>query len=332
MRTRRIAILLVALIVVAGAFYGAVASRSRANMDRLVARALSGNASYVAQVVTSTKYNGKTIRTHATVFHQDGIEKVRYAGDRPVWSMTRDGKSYTYLPQSNKLLISETGRLLSDADRNALLMSNYKSISNGTDEVAGRDAYVVEISSRRDGHPCKKLWIDKRRLTVLKSVDYSAAGDERGRMVTERIRYNPKIGPETFAVGGSPQVVRVCTSSDSMNLFKTLGMPVRLPKYLPPGYKLEGYHLFNSQCNCGHRSAQLTYSDGLNIISVFQTPRTACCGAGMCKLNCGGSSKGCTVANRDVAKTGQITRGDRTIVVVGDLLPEEIRKVAESVK
>lgn len=337
MRTRTI-ILVAVLVIATGAIYSRVGSRPHADAGRLVARALSrdANTDYIAHVVTSTEYNGKTIKTNATVFHQGDTEKIEYAGatGRSVWSMTRGGKSYTYLPKGNKLLISETSNLLSDADRSALLLTNYKAISDGTDKVAGRDVYVVDISSRYDGRPSKKLWIDKEHLTILKSIDYSAAGDERGRTETKRISFDMRIGPETFAIptARSANVVMVCESADSMDLFKTLGVQVHLPKYLPAGYEPEGYHLFNSQCNCNHHSAQLTYTDGLNVISIFQTPKMTCCTDGTCNMaDCGGS-KGCAVANCDVAKTGVIARSDRTVVVVGDLLSQDVKRIAESVR
>ncbi|MHB9036409.1 MAG: sigma-E factor regulatory protein RseB domain-containing protein [Armatimonadota bacterium] len=339
MRTRTIIVLILAVLVIAaGMIYSRVVLKSSANVDKLVARALSHetHTDYVAQVVTTTNYNGKTIKARATVFHQGATEKVEYASPagRPVWSMTRDGKSYTYLPKENKLLVSENSRLLSEASRSALLLRNYRAVSHGTDRVAGRDAYVVNISSRHNGRPSKKLWIDKQHLTILKSIDYSSVGEKRGSTEMKSIRYNADIRPDSFAMptDSSVNTVMVCKSGNSMDLFKTVGIPIRLPNYLPVGYKIEGYHLFNSQCNCDHRSAQLTYTDGLNVVSVFQSPKMTCCTDGKCNMAGCGSDKGCAVANCDVAKTGMITRNDRIIVVVGDMLPEDVKRIAESVK
>lgn len=337
-RTALSLILLVALaVIVAGAIYNRVAN-PRKNVSELVARALSHNAStdYVAYVITKAQYNGKSIETHATVYHQGSTEKVEYSGaaGRSTWSMVRDGKSYAYLPKENKLLVSETSKILSDAERSTLLAENYRIVGDGTDKVAERDAYVVDISSRYDGRPSKKLWIDKQHLTVLKSIDYSAAGNERGSTEMTQIRYNARIPQGTFEVPAenSVKMVMVCRSAKSMDLFKALGFPVRVPKYVPAGYEIEGYHLFNSQCNCNHRSAQVTYTDGLNVISVFQTPKMISCKADGCNMTVKGSRKGCAVGNCDMAKTGQIVASDRTIVVVGDLLPQDVRNIAESVR
>jgi negative regulator of sigma E activity len=307
-------------------------------MDRLVARALSrsSDVDYVAQTITTTDYNGKAIKAQATVFHQGGNEKVEYVNTdgKIIWSMIKGDNSYTFLSNEKKLLISETSRLLSNADRNVLLAKNYRLESDGTDRIAGRDAYVVRLLSRYDGRPSKKLWIDKQHLNILKSVDYSASGKERGRTETKKISYKTKIHPNTFdiPVGRSIKTATVCKSGHSMDLFSEIGFPVNSPGYLPAGYKLEGYHLFYSQCNCHHCSAQLTYTDGLNVISIFQSPKITCCTDKSCSMaNCG-NDKGCAVSDCNIARTGQITKEEKVIVVVGDLLPNDVKKIAESVE
>jgi hypothetical protein len=48
-----------------------------------------------------------------------------------------------------------------------------------------------------------------------------------------------------------------------------------------------------------------------------------------CKTMSGGK---CDDQNCGIATQGQFVRGDRTIVVVGDLLPKDVRKIAESVR
>jgi len=336
-RRTTLAVIIVALALIAAA---TICSRMAARKDvsELVARALTRDAgmNYVAYVVNTAQNDGKSIETRATVYHQGSTEKVEYSGKagRRVWSMLRDGKSYTYLPKANQVLVGETSKVLSNTQRSQLLVQNYKIVSDGTDKVAGRDVYVVDISSRYGARPRKKLWIDTQHLTVLKSVDYSAAGDVRGSTEMISIRYNAKILPDTFEVPAekSVKMVMVCKSAKSSKLFKGLGFPIRVPQYVPAGYVIEGYHLFSSQCNCNHKSAQITYSDGLNVISVFQTPNMTSCKAGGCNMTDNAGCGGCAVENCDMAKIGQTTHSDRTVVVVGDLLSEDIKKIAESVR
>ena len=76
-------------------------------------------------------------------------------------------------------------------------------------------------------------------------------------------------------------------------------------------------------------AAQITYTDGLNVISIFESPLMgSCCAA--CRMS-GASRECCTVGGCEMAQAGSIRRGNKTVVVVGDLLPSQIKKIAESV-
>lgn len=328
------AVILILIAVVAGAFYQ---FRPQTDMSKLVALALAPNSGteYVAKVITTTDYNGKEIKTRATIYHQGVKEKVEYDGARgqTIWSIAKDDKTYTYLPKTKKLLISDQNGILSTSERSKLLSENYKSVSNGTEIIAGRPSYVVKITPKDGNGPSKKLWIDKQHLNILRSIDYDASGTERGSSETRKISYNAKIRPDAFdiAVNKSVERVKICESGRSADIFKKLLFRIAIPTYLPKGYRLEGYHLFYSQCNCHECSAQLTYIDGLNVISVFQSPKMTCCTTGSCNMaGCGKDS--CAISDGDIAKTGHILRGNKIVVVVGDLLPNEIKKIAESVK
>ena len=322
-----IALILAATAVTAGVLHIRAARLACVDAKRLVVQALlrESDSNYIAHVTTVTGYNGKAAETAATILHQGNVEKIEYG--HGAWSMTRDGKSYTYLPKGNRLLITEMSRLLSDKDRTALLLANFRVRCVGMDSIAGRAAYVVEIAPRNTDRPSKKLWIDRGNSTILRTDDYSASGDKRGSTEMDKVTFGAKISPKTFDLPSSKRVeyVMLCKSGESADLFKDVGFPVAMPAYVPKGYKLEGYHLLYSTCSCGHRSAQLTYTDGLNVISVFQTPVMTSC----CKTMGGGK---CDDQNCGIATQGQVTRGDRTIVVVGDLLPKDVRKIAESVR
>ena len=63
-------------------------------------------------------------------------------------------------------------------------------------------------------------------------------------------------------------------------LRKVLGFEARGSSICARRLQTEGCHLFVSQCGCGHRSAQITYSDGLSVVSVFESPMKAACAAG----------------------------------------------------
>lgn len=303
------------------------------DVDRLVANALNNEKTgdYVARVRTSVIYCGRAITTEAVVLHDGDREKIENPGQdgRGAWAMTDGSRRYTFLPKDRVLLVSEQ----SGVGKANLLLLNYKPEYAGMDKVAGRRVYVVDLVPRREGRPSKKLWIDREHYTILRSVDYSASGDERGGMETIKIAYNAKVDPGAFRLPPSSDVRRIeaCVSSSPASLNGKLGFKVVAPGYIPSGYRLEGYYLYNCQCRCNHSSAQLTYTDGLNVISVFETSAKVACANGSCSMGAQRSGK-CAVEGCEMARAGRILRGDKMVVVVGDLPAEEIRRMAESTK
>lgn len=337
-RGLRRALVLVVLAVLAGGFYAGGRSAPEIDPTQLAASALARTdaATYVAEVVTVTRHEGKLLTARARVYRRGASERIEYSEEpgAGVWSITRDGRSYTFLPAEDRLLISETDHLLSTSDREKLLLSNYRAVYSGAESVAGREAHVVDLTPRRSGRPRKRLWIDARRQTVLRSVDYSSGGDRRGSMRVARIRYDAPVPDKMFTVPRNARVqrVNVCASVRRGDLAKVLGFGVSLPGYVPKGYVLEGVHLFTSQCNCRHKAAQLNYTDGLNVISIFQAPRMTNCDPEVCNMRDDDDGSGCRMGGCEMARMGQVSRGNKVVVVVGDLLSGDIKRIAESVR
>jgi len=308
--------------------------------DRIITEAFMHNnkSNYIALVETEIAYMGKKLQAKARILHSGNNEKIIRLGPKhdSAWSITKNGTTYTYLPKDKILLISNSNHSEANRQRIRLLLSNYRVACIGEESVAGHKAYLIEIRSRRFGITSKKLWIDKRHHTLLRSVDYSATGEKRGIMNTIRISYNTRIDPAEFDISSLDPSVRkliVCKPAEPANLSRILKISLHPPQYVPEGYISEGHYLYNSQCNCNHRSAQLTYTDGLNTFSVFETPINQPCRGTKCNMLLEDSShKGCELQGCEMAKTGQIRRGNKIVTVVGDLASEEIRRIAESVQ
>ncbi len=246
------------------------------------------------------------------------------------WSLSLGTRTYTYLPKENALRVAIGAQ---EASRRSLvqLLKNYKAEYAGNATVAGRAACIINLTGRHKGMPAKKLWIDKERSVILRTIDYSANGDERNYTDITRIDFHARISADKFLLPGTGSVkpIPVCEPADPSSLEKILGFPVTPPRYMPEGYELDSYHLFYSQCACGRHSAQITYTDGLNVISVFERPLMgSCCAA--CRMSAG-RCEGCAVGGCEMGRAGSLRRGNKTVVVVGDLLPSEIKKIAESV-
>lgn len=308
------------------------------NVDRIITEALmrDGKTNYTALVETEITYMGKKLRAKARILHSGPNEKIVHLGPgrESAWSITRENTTYTYLPKDKVLLISNSNRSEANWERIRLLLNNYRVACIGEESVAGHKTYVMEIRSRRFGTTSKKLWIDKRHHTLLRSVDYSATGKKRSSMNTIRISYGARIEPAEFYIPSDPSIKRLiaCTPAGPAYLSRTLKISVRSPRYVPKGYVSEGHYLYNSHCNCNHRSAQLTYTDGLNTLSVFETPINQPCRGTKCNMQLGNSGHTeCELQGCEAAKTGQIRRGNKIITVVGDITSDEIRRIVESV-
>ncbi len=179
-----------------------------------------------------------------------------------------------YEPALNMLFedhsIQDTGAAASFT----LLSRNYSIVLLGTDEVIGRQAYVLSLTPHGTGVQ-RQLWVDRLTGTVLRSEDRDAS---RGLVLTtyfSRIsfslnlpdayfRYRPPAGARVLAL----QTVTGGTLNPA-ELQQQVGFPVLVPPALPEGYTFRGGAVsrFGSLV-----SAYLRYSDGGSIISFFEAP------------------------------------------------------------
>ncbi|OFX16213.1 MAG: hypothetical protein A2Z18_02665 [Armatimonadetes bacterium RBG_16_58_9] len=328
------AVVVAALVAAAGAAKHVIDARPGVDLDELVTRALSSerSPSYVARVVTTSKYAGRTLGTTATVYADGPRQRIEYRDGTGggTYVIASDREILTCLPAQGTVLVGlGSGRISSDAMAR-LVLENYRPIFEGKRVVAGRDAYVVLLVRRNARGTAKKMWIDSEYYTILKSIDYAASGEPRSEMEVRHIAYGRAISPARFAVQGDSKlkVVTVTSPAALRDVGRELGISVNEPCWLPRGYVLEDASLFSCQCGCGHKSAQLAYADGLNTISVFQTPADGSCRS----TECGHAGHGCTMLESELARVAQVEKRDKTVVVVADLRPEEARRIAESVR
>jgi len=291
---------------------------------------------YSGTVVTSAAYGGKMIVTRANLYHSGKRERINYLEKslHGAYMIDSGGTSYSCVPSMKKLVVSHGGELLTEREHIALLLLNYRMKLIGNTVIADRSAYEVSIIPRKPGRGSKKLWIDRERRVVLKSEDYSADGRLRSRMEFMRIRFDQPTPDALFAapVDASFSRDEVCRRESREELSKKLGIDVREPGYVPVGYKFDGYSLYNCPCNCGHVSAQLAYTDGLNSFSVFLVPAKVSCGmGGVCDVKPNDGNR-CIMQDSRMAKLCKTRAADKSVVVVGDLSENEIRTITESVR
>ena len=179
-----------------------------------------------------------------------------------------------YEPALNMLFEDHSIQDAGAAANLTLLARNYDVVLLGTDEVIGRQAYVLSLTPHGTGVQ-RQLWVDRLTGTVLRSEDRDAS---RGLVLStyfSRISFSLNL-PEAYFRYRPPAGARVVAlqsvATGTLNpaqLQQQVGFPVLVPPALPEGYTFRGGAVsrFGSLV-----SAYLRYSDGGNIISVFEAP------------------------------------------------------------
>ncbi len=333
MRLRFIVALGIILALIAGlkllvptrvADASAILKQSCAGFDKL---------DYSGTVTSTVSYCGHKIITRSTVRHKGKDERIEYLSGpvRGVVIINTGKENRIYQPNTGKIIISQTV----DSTRHDLvsLLNNYKAIKTADGSVAGRKVNIISLESKHNG-PARKLWIDRKTGIILKSEEYSTDGRLRSRTEFTKISYAPQ---HIEAVNKLPDTVEAKWTREELDIpsslaevEKTVGIRTTLPAYMPGGYSLESASVYNCVCGCGNKAIHLRYTDGLNSISIYETPGSSQYGSNTCKIHC--ATKGrCVVADARQAQVATISIGKITVIVVADLSEAEITRIVDSI-
>lgn len=218
-----------------------------------------------------------------------------------------------------------------------LLLKNYTVTAERTESIIGRAADVLVIKHREAGHPSKKVWVDRATNLILRSEYYSSDGELTALTFYTDIDWKPTLHGSLFEVPDDWKKVTVGNEPgkhwDRERLSKEVGFNVHEPAYLPPGFALDGLHLYH--CRCGTPSAQLRYVDGLNSVSVFER-FTQCPGRGRGRGFGWGKGRGggrnCELLATQPGRMLVRQVGDLSYVLIGDLPEAELSRIADSIK
>lgn len=211
-------------------------------------------------------------------------------------------------------------------DETDLIAENYEmSVSTG-EPVAGRSTWLLTLRSKTDGKAERRYWLDRRGGLVLRSeTPFSRSRFESvayGRPKAEAFRFSP---PEGVAV--SRRSERDYLGLDQAKAAS--GLEPRPPKWLPGGYVFESVDVLERG---GRNLLHARFSDGVNVLSLFQCPPRV-------KLDFGGQKRETVRLSAGAAELAETpegrvlaweSRGER-FVLVGRLSPEALKKVADSV-
>ena len=323
---RRLAFLLTGIMILATVLVSAAGNKplSPDEVKRIVdAPALY---SYQANGQTTTRYEGKTLTMRIKVFHsQPDKHRIEYLTS-PLKGVTviENGKqTWRCDPQFHSAVSMSSGE--SDGSRLGLFLQNHLVERVGSDRIAGRSASVLLVKSK-SGQAKKRLWVDTKTNVVLRSEDYDARGSVQSATRLDSISYAP-VSDSLFA---RPSNAGRCLEGPGKpmsreGLSKAVGFQVKSPGYVPNGYRFDGYRLYQCPCGCGHKSAYIRYTNGLESISVFETKANSGC---MKEGKCDAHGGKCLVRDQ-LALT---TKDGVSYVVLGNLKAQDLRRLTDSIR
>lgn len=285
---------------------------------------------YVATGLTKSWYNGKSLSSDVKIYHKvPGKHRIEYLTP-PLKGLVcvDDGRCAWRFDPKLRSVVGTEGGCAKPKDRLGLLLTNYRVEQTGSAQVAGRRANILDVRTR-SGELRKRLWVDEKTYIILISEDYAAGDKLISKTALATIDYNAKAPDSLYA---KP------TSKAGMNSFqgggqamsydqlsKALGFKVKVPGYVPKGFKLDAYRLYKCPCQCGHKSAYTRYTNGLGSISVFETAANSGC------LKKGG----CQMRNEECAvreQTAMLTSHGMSYIIISDVAPRELKRIADSLR
>jgi negative regulator of sigma E activity len=225
------------------------------------------------------------------------------------------------------------------AETGSILLRNYEVKEEGTQTVAGRQAWVLALRCRARRMLAKRLWVDRETYATLGSEDYDCRGLCRSRSMMTQVGFG-EVRDTLVAPGGlgCTRLVRD-TSIQELPLDQVasrLGFLPRFPGYVPQHFERVGTCLSHCPCGCGALSAQIRYTDGLRSFSVFETNPLHCrCSS---RESCArgahlDKATSCYVKEYGAGAVVSNLQGEQTVVVVvGDLSKEEMIRVGASAR
>lgn len=299
-----------------------------------------------------TVNDGRSLSATTAVSAARGKIRFDYQTVRRRWSLIDDGTHLIQLqPDKKTALLLDRPTLAVDR---TLAERNYLAREAGEESIAGRPARIIEIAPRHGGPPIYRLWLDRETNFALKRERHNVEGRLTSGTEYTTVQFGPTVSADVFAV---PQgwVTRQPVDREAKlslsELGARLGFTVRSPKYVPPGYVLLGG--YEQEWGRRHRRmAELRYTDGLRVLSIFQRERTGDEAVGRHGGRDRGHGRG--GGDRDRSRGGgfgfgppgreEMTLIDRgtekalryfgrtaAVMVVGDLAAEEIVRIAKSV-
>lgn len=163
-----------------------------------------------------------------------------------------------------------------------LLSKNYKIRVLDGGKVAGRNTYLLEIDPKNPDRPSSKIWVDTEKNVVLKVEKYDAQKVLQRVTAYSNINFNPEIDEKIFRIPhrfpdmgrfrppDREEIWNHNQGNPDLNVIRDkVKFGVILPKLMPNGFMLQSINILKIGKEW---NVHLKYTDGLTILSIFQSP------------------------------------------------------------
>ncbi len=230
----------------------------------------SQSISLVGRAGTSMMTREGVREAVAEVTAENGKIRFDYRVGQRRWSLIDDGKRLIQLnPREREAVVLPRPALVVDR---ALAERHYTARAAGEARVAGRPTRVIEVSPRGRGPVALRLWLDGETSFALKRERYDVEGRLTSGTEYLQVTFGAPVAPDTFSIPSGWKTVDLDGGGAALSLpelSRRVGFPVVLPRYLPPGYVLQGGYL-SLRGRRSQPTAELRYTDGLRVLSVSQ--------------------------------------------------------------
>ncbi len=290
--------------------------------------------SYAASGNTQSLYRGESLTSDIKLFHEKPDRyRIEYLTPplKGVVVGNNGNQAWRSDPKLRATVAVEASACLKPESRLSLFLDNHRIERAGSDRVANRQACILVVKSK-SGKIRKRLWVDEKTYVVLRSEDYDAKGALLSATGFTSIKYTDHLPDSLYErPTGVERIVCLSDTGKPMSrndLSKAVGFEVRLPSYIPAGYKLDAYRMYECPCGCNHKSAYVRYTNGLDSISIFETLADSDC---MSEHRCASHrSRGgrCFVQGQMAVASDS----EEAFIVIADIGPGQLGRIANSLR
>jgi len=327
------------LLAVAAMLLPALTAAAAPAGDALLQSALSYPSIPYQGKVMVTQWYGKQTRAEEMHVHFSPPDNIRREFIRPDGSITRisvsDGE-YETVSRGGKVAVGDAVRsyekVMTPEREREVLLSNYEIIVATADKVAGRPVWLLTLKPKIEGKAWQSIALDQETKVVLRVKRYLPRRSFASQASFTSFEPNKAQDEALFHLGAttSAAISAPSLTPDFMTLeqlAKETGRASRLPQSLPGGFVFESADAFKAGSS---RVAHARYTDGLTVLSVFETERPVRLPkSGMIATSAG--FPGALSASR-AGKVLNIKSGDRHYTLMGDLSRELLADVARALK